>query len=86
VGIITSVRQARLKPECAERYPTLPARMWTSATCLAELVTASRGAQPAKLGKDRTLCDADFQFRGGFSRWSHQSFAGPRIGEPPFSW
>jgi hypothetical protein len=81
VGTITSLRQARLKPECAERYPTLPARMWTSATSLAELVTSSGSAQPVKLDKDRTLCEADFEFRGGLPRRLGGWFARTRPGE-----
>ncbi len=43
---MSTVRQAKLKPECAELYPTLPARMWTSAAWLAQLVGAYRRAQP----------------------------------------
>jgi hypothetical protein len=48
----------RLRPECADRYPTLPARMWTSAARLAGLVAR----------KGRTLPEADFEFRGGFAQ------------------
>ena len=69
MGTTTTVRQAKLRPECAERYPTLPARMWTSATCLADLVASYRGARPVRRGKpneERTLSDTDFEFRGGF--------------------
>ena len=71
MGITTTVRQAKLRPECAERYPTLPARMWTSATCLADLVASYRGARLERRGKpdeERTLSEADFEFRGGFPR------------------
>jgi hypothetical protein len=69
VDIAATVRQAKLKPESAERYPTLPARMWTSATGLAELVASYQKAQPKGLRtheKERTLSEADFEFRGGF--------------------
>jgi hypothetical protein len=71
MAITTTVRQAKLRPECAERYPTLPARMWTSATCLADLVASHRGARPERRGQpdeERTLSEADFEFRGGFPR------------------
>jgi hypothetical protein len=87
MGITATVRQAKLRPECAERYPTLPARMWTSATCLAELVASYRGARPerpGKLDKERTLSEADFDFRGGLPRWSRGLFARTRIDEPAF--
>src|SRR2546427_3049110 len=50
-GTMFTVRQAKLKPECADRYPSLPARMWTSATYLAELVASYRVARPKRPGK-----------------------------------
>jgi hypothetical protein len=73
MGITTTVRQAKLRPECAERYPTLPARMWTSATCLAELVASYQGMRPrpkrrGEPDEERTLSETDFEFRGGFAR------------------
>ena len=72
MAITTTVRQAKLRPECAERYPTLPARMWTSATCRADLVASYRGGpRPERRGEpdeERTLSKADFEFRGGFPR------------------
>jgi hypothetical protein len=70
MGTRTTVRQAKLRPECAERYPTLPARMWTSATCLADLVASYRGVRLERHGtpgEERTLSESDFEFRGGFS-------------------
>jgi hypothetical protein len=87
VGITVSIRQAKLRPECAERYPTLPARMWTSATCLVDLVASYRTA-PERLGKPseaRTLSEADFEFRGGSPRWWARSCARTRNGEPALS-
>jgi hypothetical protein len=84
VGITASVRQAQLKPECAERYPTLPARMWTSATWVAELVVSSGGARserPGRSDQERTLLEADFEFRGGFPRRLGGWFARTRPGE-----
>jgi hypothetical protein len=70
VGITATVRQAKLRPECADRYPTLPARMWTSAARLAGLVASSRRApqRPERTRKGRTLPEADFEFRGGFAQ------------------
>ena len=84
MGITSTVRQAKLRPECAERYPTLPARMWTSATCLAELVSSYRGAQPGEPDKERTLSEADFEFRGGASRHWGGLLVHTRIDEPAF--
>jgi len=84
MNILTTVRQAKLRPECADRHPTLPACMWTSASCLAELVASSRGGPPAKPDKERTLSEADFEFRGGRPRWAGGLFAHTRIDE--LSW
>ena len=80
--ITSMVRQAKLRPECAERYPTLPACMWTSATCLAELVASDRGARPGEPDNERTLSETDFEFRGGASRSSDGLFAHTRMDEP----
>ena len=66
---MSTTRQAKLKPECAERYPTIPARIWTSAASLAQLVATYRRARPPRPGrseKERTLSEADFEFRGGW--------------------
>jgi hypothetical protein len=69
VGVTATVRQAKLKPECADRYPMLPARMWTPAVCLTELVASYRRAWPQRPeNKGRTLSETDFEFRGGFPR------------------
>jgi len=84
MGITATVRQARLRPEGAERYPSLPVRMWTSATCMAELVALSPGARPEAPGhraQERSLSVADFQFRGGCPGWSRGLFAHTRAGE-----
>lgn len=81
MGIAATVRQAKLKPECAERYPTLPARMWTPATCVAELVAPCRAARPGKTPKGRTLPETDFEFKGGFPRRLGGWFARTRTGE-----
>ena len=60
-----AVRQAKLKPEFAGRYPTLPVRMWTSARWLAALVASYRQAVAVGPEGERPLSDTDFEFRGG---------------------
>ena len=82
MGITARVRQAKLRPERAGRYPTLPARMWTSATWLAELVASDRGARTGEPDNERTLSETDFEFRGGVSRCSGGLFAHTRADEP----
>jgi hypothetical protein len=61
-----TIREAALKPAAVERYPYLPARIWTEAKALAELV-ARYGARPVKTGggRWRMLSDRDFSFRWG---------------------
>jgi hypothetical protein len=61
-----SVREAALRPVAAEFYPFLPARMWTAAAHLTELVARYRGiCAKAANRANRVLSDADFMFRGG---------------------
>ena len=59
-------REAALKPTSAGLYPYLPARIWTAATIINELVACYQGtsAKPADRA-DRVLSDAHFVFRGG---------------------
>jgi hypothetical protein len=61
-----SVREASLRPAAAEFYPFLPARMWTAAAHLTELVARYRGTSgDAPDRANRVLSGADFTFRGG---------------------
>ena len=59
-----SILLAALKPSAADSYPYLPARMWTTARRLAELVAKDRGI-PAEAGArvDQVLSRRDFMFR-----------------------
>ena len=61
-----TTREAALRPSSCERYPYLPARIWTKAKALADLV-ASYGDRPVKTegGRWRMLSDRDFSFRLG---------------------
>lgn len=60
------VREAALKPTAAESYPYLPARMWTAAGRLAEIVAKYRGIPTEAMSRlNRVLSDQDFMFRGG---------------------
>jgi hypothetical protein len=59
-------REAALRPAAAEFYPFLPARMWTAAAHLTELVARYRGICATATDRaNRVLSDADFMFRGG---------------------
>ena len=60
------IREAALKPTAAESYPYLPARMWTAADRLADLVAKYRGIPAEAVSRlNRVLSDQDFMFRGG---------------------
>jgi len=88
MGVSATGRQAKLRPECADRYPTLPARIWTSASRLAELVASCRRAPPwpAKTKMERTLPEADFEFQGGSHRWLGGLILRTRSGELASAW
>jgi hypothetical protein len=78
IGAMQTVREAALRPSSCDRYPYLPARMWTKAKALADLV-ARYGARPVKTGggRWRMLSDRDFSFRrGGVSRHMHDEKPG----------
>ena len=60
-----SVRQARLRTECADHYPTLPVHIWTSADSLAHLVASFPAPLVVEVSGGRTLLESDFEFRGG---------------------
>jgi hypothetical protein len=63
------VLEAALKPSAAQSYPYLPARMWTTARRLAELVARYRGIPTEAVGRiDRVLPEQDFIFRRGGGR------------------
>ncbi len=67
MGANTTDRQARLKPERADRHPSLPVSVWTSAVRMAKLVASEPRLpeSPATPADGRSLSNADFEFRGG---------------------
>jgi hypothetical protein len=84
MGMAATPRQAMLRTEGADRYPTIPVRMWTSAAGLAELVALTGGSRVERLdfpAQDRILSVAHFQFRGGRPGWTRGSLARTRLGE-----
>jgi hypothetical protein len=61
-----SRREARLRPEHAQQYPTVPAGIWEVAAVLVDRIVAARllgGSNLALHG--RVLADEHFEFRGG---------------------
>ncbi len=60
------LREAALRTEAADSYPYLPARMWTAAGRVVELVAQNRGISASGVDRlHRVLSDGDFKFRGG---------------------
>jgi hypothetical protein len=60
------VLEAALKPSAAQRCPYLPARMWTTARRLTELVARYDGVPVEAVDRiDKVLSDRDFMFRRG---------------------
>jgi hypothetical protein len=64
-----SVREARLKAECAHLYPALEAGRWESAALMADRVVAWLLRQPDRgyVAPERVLRSDHFDFRGGGS-------------------
>ena len=61
-----TIREAALKPSAATIYPYLPARMWTTAGRLTELVARYKCIPAEAVTRmNRVLSDRDFMFRGG---------------------
>jgi hypothetical protein len=57
-------REAALRPDAVSLYPYLPARMWTGAERIANLVMSYRGIWDWTTDRaNRVLSDAHFVFR-----------------------
>jgi hypothetical protein len=76
-------REARLKPEFADVYPTLAAGKWELAGVLADKVTAwlLRQARGGFICSDRVLRPDHFEFRGTSSRPASPSGGHTRRGD-----
>jgi hypothetical protein len=64
-----AVREARLRPEWADRYPGIPADVWHVAAQLVPIVLRHRlqGRSSWEFA-ERILVDEHFEFRGGRPR------------------
>jgi hypothetical protein len=62
-----SVREARLRPDHADRYPGIEPGVWFTAATLAEHLEArrARGGEVEPSGGPRPLSGQHFEFRGG---------------------
>jgi hypothetical protein len=56
-------REAALRPGAAKLYPYLPARMWTAASRIAELVARYQGRVSQAVGRACRLSEVHFTFR-----------------------
>ncbi|HEX3236192.1 MAG TPA: hypothetical protein VHR41_18515 [Gemmatimonadales bacterium] len=59
-----SIREARLRPEGADRYPGVPVGEWVPAFRIAAEAQALAGGAMAQ-SRQRLLADDVFEFRGG---------------------
>ena len=65
------LRQARLRPEYATLYPSVPADIWRPIGEVLDSVTAARlraGRRSGEMLQGRLLDDRHFEFRGGYQR------------------
>lgn len=67
------LREARLKPECAEYFPTLSPDRWYTAAAVAGLATGARIVRegPTTAVVERILHPDHFEFRGGSPRFGN---------------
>lgn len=63
----SSVREARLRPDFADRYPGIEPGVWFTAATLAEHLDLRRAREqdPGLPSGPRTLASDHFEFRGG---------------------
>jgi hypothetical protein len=78
------MREARLRPEFADLYPTLIPGQWESAARIAEVVLARLllleiSEVPIQ---DRVLNEEHFEFRGDVPAESQGSSSGARVQDP----
>jgi hypothetical protein len=78
--MMETIREARLRREAADRCPFIPARMWTQASRMAELVGKHlEGRRRQVRARRRMLAEGDFHFRGGLR---HPPGAHTRLTDP----
>jgi hypothetical protein len=75
MGEQPSVREARLRPEFAQRYPYLTPGIWEPAAVLADRVVAAVLGRPDGrfISRERALDPEHFEFRGRGSSPPHAS-------------
>jgi hypothetical protein len=86
------IRQARLRPEAADRYPWAPADRWMAASRLADQAMTEATRQGRAAPRARVLPGDAFEFRGGraeyslcrraHTRWSDQVYPGSAMQRP----
>ena len=77
----TEIREARLRPEYAGRYPMLPVRWWSGAARVSGIVDAWQARFGVRDRGERLLPGDCFEFRGGSARGSESAGLRTRAGE-----
>ena len=77
-SFVTLLREARLRPQWAARYPGVPVGVWLPASRLASEVRRADIAEPDEGGASGRLPDDAFEFRGGRPELVYQARARAR--------
>ena len=67
LGLVTTIREARLKPEFAAEYPGITPDVWMPATELAQKLVQRAHARRREGRYTRTFDPTHFEFRGGLT-------------------
>jgi hypothetical protein len=67
LGLVTTIREARLKPEFADEYPGITPDVWMPATELAQKLVQRAHARRREGRYTRTFDPTHFEFRGGLT-------------------
>lgn len=67
LGLVTTIREARLKPQFADEYPGITPDVWMPATELAQKLVQRAHARRREGRYTRTFDPTHFEFRGGLT-------------------
>jgi hypothetical protein len=67
LGLVTTIREARLKPAFANEYPGITPDVWMPATELAQKLVQRAHARRREGRYTRTFDPTHFEFRGGLT-------------------
>jgi hypothetical protein len=82
MGITATVRQAKLRPECADRYPTLPARRFglSQLICARHLPTPEQAIARLESPVARRRWQRGASRNGPSTNWNRPGVTLPKLG------